>query len=231
MELELDARDFPQLTLKVLGEHLDPWQALYMEKQGEQFAAEMNVDISFSTSGLTPHELASNSQGNIYLTIQNGKISAPLVNLVFADIVGWAWKKTKKEKYYDFDCGVAHYSIEKGIISTKAFFLEAKNISVTGQGTIDLGQEEIKYVLLPKKKTQLIQSADPVNIEGPLNNPSVKALPLTSAIKTYGTYGGMLLAPFIFVPLAAADQVAGRMISDKQESPCLEYQKAHKKEK
>jgi hypothetical protein len=231
MELQLDARDFPLLTFKALGEHLDPWQALDMEKYGEQFAAEMNIDMSFSTTGLTPHELASNSQGNIYLTIQNGKISAPLVNLVFADIVGWVWQTTKKKKYYDFDCGVAHYSIEQGVISTKAFFLESESIAITGQGTIDLGREEIKYVVLPKKKTRLLHSADPVHIEGPLNNPVVKALPLKSAVTTYGAYGGMVLAPFIFLPLAAADHVAGSLKSKGKESPCLEYQKTYKKGK
>jgi hypothetical protein len=231
MELELDARDVPRLTFTAQGENLDPWRALNIEESKKDIAAEMDVDMSFNSSGLTPHELAANSQGSIYITIQNGKLRTVLTDLVFADIAGWAWHKTSGKRFVELDCGVSHYSIEKGIISTKALFLETKNISVTGQGTIDLGQEEIKYVLLPKKKTRLIHKADPVHIEGPLNDPSVKALPLKSAVTTYGIYGGMVLAPFIFVPLAAADQVAGRMISDSKESPCLEYQKAYKKEK
>ncbi|NIY16825.1 MAG: hypothetical protein GWM98_18980, partial [Nitrospinaceae bacterium] len=78
----------------------------------------------------------------------------------------------------------------------------------TGGGTIDLGGEKIEYVLLPKKKTLFIKKADPVNIEGPLNDPEVKALPWKSAAITAGKVGGIIFAPFIFIPLTAADYLA-----------------------
>jgi len=190
----------------------------------------MNIDLSFSTSGLTPHELAANSQGSIYITMQNGKIAAPLIDLVFWDVAGWAWKKATNRRYYDFGCGVADYSIEHGLISTKAFILDAENITVTGGGTIDLGRETVKYVLLPKKKTLIINKADPVDIEGPLNDPKVKTLPWKSAGITAAKIGGIIFAPYIFIPLAAADYLAGQVTIKDGKSACLEYQKARKLE-
>ena len=163
--------------------------------------------------------------------MQNGQISAPLVDLVFADIAGWAWKKTKGRKFDDIDCGVADYSIEQGVISTKAFILDFENATITGGGTIDLGGEEIEYVLLPKKKSFKIYKADPVNIEGPLNDPKVKAIPWKSAGITAAKVGGIIFAPFIFIPLTAADYAAGKVESKDGKSASQEYQKTHKMEK
>ena len=231
MDLQLDARDHPQLTFKALGKNLDPWLTLNIQQEKKRFEARLDVDVSLDTSGLSPHELAANSEGSIYITMQNGKVSATLVDLVFADIAGWAWKKTKGRKFDDIDCGVADYSIEQGIISTKAFILDFETATITAGGTIDLGREEIEYVLLPKKKSLRIYKADPVKIKGPLNDPKVKTLPWKSAATTVAKIGGIIFAPYIFIPLTAADYAASRVKIGDGKSACLEYQKTHKMEK
>jgi hypothetical protein len=230
MDLQLDARDHPRLTFKASGEDIDPRRALDMQQYNEELQAEISVDMSFSTSGVSPHELASNSRGSIYITMQNGKLPAPLIDLVFWDFAGWAWRKATNETYYDVDCGVADYSIEHGLISTTVFILDFKAITVTGGGTIDLGQEEVKYFLLPKKKTLIIKKAAPVKIEGPLNDPKVEATPWKSAAITAGKVGGIIFAPFIFIPLTAADYLAGKVHIEDGKSACLEYQKTYKLE-
>jgi hypothetical protein len=232
LDLELDAREHPRLTFKAFGENINPRRALDIQKYKEELNTEINIDLAFSTSGLTPHELAANSQGSIYITMQNGKIAAPLVDLVFWDVAGWAWKKATNQRYYDFDCGVADYAIEEGVISTKAFILDAEHITVTGGGTIDLGGEKVQYFFVPKKKSlKFIQKADPVNIEGPLNDPKVKTIPWKSAAITAGKVGGIIFAPFIFIPLTAADYLAGQVKIKDGKSACLEYQKTRKVEK
>jgi hypothetical protein len=231
MDLQLDARDHPRLTFRAFGENIDPRRALDIQEYKGKFDAEMNIDASFSTSGLTPNEMAANSQGSIYITLQNGKLPAPLIDLVFLDVAGWAWKKATKKRYYDIDCGVVDYSIEEGVISTKAFILDAKEITITGGGTIDLGHEKVEYVLLPKKKSLIIKKAAPVKIKGPLNDPKVKTLNWKSAGKTVAKIGGIIFAPFIFIPLTAADYAAGKVKTKNGESACLEYQETHKMEK
>jgi hypothetical protein len=231
MDLQLDARDHPRLTFKAFGEDIDPRRALDIQEYKGKFDAEMNIDISLSTSGLSPHELAANSQGSVYITVQNGKLPAPLIDLVFWDIAGWAWKKATKQRYYEIGCGVADYTIEQGVISTEAFILDAEHITITGVGTIDLGSEKVEYVLLPKKKTLFIKKASPVKIKGPLNDPKVKALSWRSAGTTAGKIGGIIIAPFIFIPLTAADYMAGKVKIEDGESACLEYQKTRKMEK
>ena len=232
MDLELDGREHPRLIFKAFGKNIDPRRALDIQDYKEELHTEMNIDLSFSTSGLTPHEMAANSQGSIYITMQNGKIAAPLIDLVFWDVAGWAWKKATNQRYYDLGCGVADYRIEEGVISTRAFILDAEHITITGGGTIDLGGEKVEYFFVPKKKSlKIIQKADPVNIEGSLSDPKVKTIPWKSAAITAGKVGGIIFAPFIFIPLTAADYLAGQVTIKDGQSACLEYQKAHTVEK
>lgn len=231
IDLQLDTRNHPRLKFRAFGQKLDPWRTMDIEGYEKEFEAEINVDMALSTSGTTPHELAANSQGSVYITLQNGKIHTAPIDLVFVDLAGWAWRKTTNDRYYVFRCGVADFSIEQGVVSTKAFILDAKDIAITGAGTIDLGREEVEYVLLPKKKTRFIHKADPVEIAGPLNDPSVKALPWKSAATTYGQYAGIIFAPYIFLPLTAADFLLGTLKPEDKQSTCLEYQKSHKMKK
>ena len=230
MELQLDARDQPRLRFRAFGENLDPWRTLNIQQKKKQFEARMDIDVSWSTSGLSAHEMAANSQGRFYAEMENGKISSALIKLVFADIAGWAWQKTKGQKYDDFICGVADYHISEGVISTEAFILDAEEATITGGGTIDLGREEIEYVLLPKKKSFKVYKADPVKIKGPLNDPKVKGVPWKSVGKTVIQIGGIFFAPYIFIPLTGADYAAGRVHTDDGESPCVAYQKTHQME-
>jgi hypothetical protein len=231
MDFELDGREHPHLTFSAFGEHLDPRRALDIEGYKKEFRTDINIEMSVSTSGLTPHEMAANSQGSIYITMQNGKIGAPLIDLLFWDVAGWVWHKTKEKNYYDIDCGVADYTIEEGLISTKAFILDSENVTITGGGTIDLGDETVEYFFLPKKKSLYIKKADPVNIEGSLSDPKVKAIPWKSAALTAGKVGGIIFAPFIFIPLSAADYLAGQVQIKDGKSACLEYQRTRKMEK
>ena len=230
MDFELDGREHPRLTFSASGEHLDPQRALDMEGYKEDFRTDINVEMSFSTSGLTPHELAANSQGSIYITMQNGKIGAPLIDLVFWDVAGWVWHKTTEKNYYDIDCGVADYTLDKGVVSTKAFILDSQNVTITGGGTIDLGGEKVDYFFVPKKKSLYIKKADPVNIKGSLNDPEVSTIPWKSAALIAAKVGGIIFAPYIFIPLTAADYLAGQVKIKNGKSACLEYQKSRKME-
>jgi hypothetical protein len=236
LDLELDTREIPRLTFKALGEHLDPRKGLDIQAYKKELKGEMDIDMSYSTSGLTPHEMAANSQGSIYITMLNGKLSAPLADLVFWDVAGWAWKKATHQRYYDITCGVADYTIDKGVVSTKAFILDTKNVTITGAGTIDLGREQVEYVLVPDKKSlQIITKADPVDIKGPLNDPKISTLPLRGAAKTAAmiTVGAVMFVPvvnLVVLPVATAYYLAGKVNIGNGESACLEYQKAHEME-
>ncbi len=228
MEFEADAKDTPTLALKATARNVNPWQGRVDGPEFEKIMkSKVDLNLSFKASGESAHKLASSTDGNIYITIEDGALRSSLVDLLFVDLVGWGLTVVKDSKYVPINCGIADYSIRQGVISTNAFFIDSKNIAITGEGTVDLGKEEVDYVFLPRKKSRLVLKAEPVKIRGPLNDPSVRAIPARSAALTFGT---LIFAPYVFVGMVAADQASNVLQDDDSgTSACIKYEKKRSK--
>ena len=112
-------------------------------------------------------------------------------------------------------------------MTTNAFFMDTDDITIGGEGTVDLGREQIDYTFIPRKKSRLILKAEPVHIRGPLNDPSIKTIPVKSAALTFGT---LIFAPYVFAGVIAADFVHDKLgDSDGDASVCAKYEKDLKK--
>jgi uncharacterized protein involved in outer membrane biogenesis len=227
LDLQFDARDAPKFSFSMTGENLDPWRGLnvYEPEAKAKFDSKdavLNVNVSLASSGKSRHELAANAQGEFYVTMKHGKISQSKLNLLFVDIVGWASDHAKK-RYDDVNCAIADYSIQQGLVTTNAFFMDTHRITIAGEGTVDLGREQIDYTFIPRKKSRLIGKAEPVKIKGALNDPSIKAIPVKSAALTFGT---LIFAPYVFAGMFAADYAHGKLDNGEGDSSvCANYEK------
>ncbi|MGI9319773.1 MAG: AsmA-like C-terminal region-containing protein, partial [Thiogranum sp.] len=233
LDLQLDGGEPAKFSFSLSGENLDPWRGFNIEglKSKGQFTAknaEMNVNISLASSGKSPHDMAANAQGEFYVTMKHGKISQSKLHLLFVDIVGWGTDSVKS-RYDDVNCAIADYSIQQGLVSTNAFFMDTDTITIAGEGTVDLGREKIDYTFIPRKKSRLIVKAEPVKIRGPLNDPSIEAIPVKSAALTFGT---LIFAPYVFAGMAAADFAHGKLDNGKgDDSVCANYANDLEKER
>jgi uncharacterized protein involved in outer membrane biogenesis len=225
-DLRLDAQQPLQVSFKAFGQDINPWKTFDVQgsQTGKTFKGDLDIDVNLTSSGASAHELAANMAGKIFLTVINGKMRKQLLDLLFVDLAGWSASKVMGEKYTDIECGVADFTVKDGILSTNALFIDSKNIAIAGHGDIDLGDEKIDYVFLPRKKSRLIHRADPVKVQGPLRDPAVKIIPWKSAVTTYG---GLFFAPYIFVGMVAADWLSDALNLQSKESPCQEYLRQH----
>ena len=227
LDLQFDTRDVPKFSFSLSGENLDPWRGFNVDvsnskKQFDSKNAEVNVNISLSSSGKSQHDMATNAQGEFYVTMKHGKISRSKLDLLFVDIVGWASERVK-QRYFDINCAIADYSIRQGLVSTNAFFMDTEDITIAGEGTIDLGREQVDYAFIPRKKSRLIGKAEPVKIRGALNDPSIQAIPVKSAALTFGT---LIFAPYVFAGMAVAEYAHGKLDNGKGDaSVCANYEK------
>ena len=228
LDLQLDARDELSMRFTFDGENLNPWRGLNLfdpDSAGVYKAedAELDVKIALSSSGNSRHQLAGNLQGNLFAAVRNGKISQSKMRLLFVDIVGWV-ADLKEKRYDQVNCGVADFGVQQGVVTTNAFFMDLPDITIAGQGTIDLGQERIDYVFLPKKKSRLIVKAEPVDVKGPLNNPRVTAIPVKSLAVQAGKLGTLLFAPYVFAGIVAGEYASGELKRGGDDSSvCLKY--------
>ena len=227
-DLQLDAQDTVDVSFRLEGQNLDPWRGLNIFEEDDKGAykakdAELDVQIALTTSGESQHDLAANLEGEIYAAIRNGKITQSKLRLLFVDIIGWA-TESEKRRYDDVNCGIADFTVRQGVVNTDAFFMDTPRISIAGKGTIDLGQEQIDYIFIPKKKSRLIAKSEPVHIRGALNDPEITAIPIKSLAAKAGTLGTMLFAPYVFAGILAGQYASGEMQEHGEDaSVCLDY--------
>ena len=172
--------------------------------------------------------MASNIDGDIYITVKNGKINQSELNLLFVDLVGWVSNQAK-QRYDDVNCSIMDFKIRQGVVGTNAFFIDSKRITIAGEGSIDLGREEIDYTFIPKKKSRLIARAEPITMKGPLNDPDIKAVPVKSAALTFGT---LVFAPYVFAGMVASEYAVEEHVGgDSDAGVCLKYEESQREKR
>jgi hypothetical protein len=92
---------------------------------------------------------------------------------------------------------------------------------------VDLGQETIDMVLLPKAKKRIGLDYSEITVTGSLADPDVEASGAGAA--TAAAVGGVMLIPEIFVPVFLIEQV-WQFFSSDDDSGCSDYIEEHQVE-
>lgn len=224
MELSLNTNAKPEISFKAFGKNIDPWLGINDSQVKDHFMADIDIDIDLQARGTSQHELVSSMNGDFYVTIKNGKIRHEYMDLLFINLIGWTTRKATDIQFDDLNCGVMDFSLENGLISTRGLILDTNNIVITGDGKINLSEEQLNYVFIPKKKSRIILNAEPVELKGSLSAPSVQAIPVKSAALTFGT---LIFAPYVFVGVSAIDILFGKLGKSGTKEPCAMYEKVH----
>jgi uncharacterized protein involved in outer membrane biogenesis len=96
----------------------------------------------------------------------------------------------------DIQCFVTDMPLHQGIASTKVLLLDTTEGRITGRGDIDFRDQSLDYSLTTRSKHFSIGSLPgPVNITGPLGDPSIR--PSTETVARAGAAVGLgiLLTP------------------------------------
>ncbi len=224
MDLSLNTRLKPEIKLKAFGKNIDPWLGIDDSQVKDHFIADVDVDIELNAKGKSLHEFVSSINGELYVTIENGKLRHEYMDLLFIDLIGWTARKATDSKFYDLNCGVMDFSLEKGVISTRGFILDTDSITITGDGKINLSEEQLNYVFIPKKKSRIILNAEPVTLKGSLSEPTVQAIPVKSAALSFGT---LVFAPYVFVGVSVTDFLISKLAKSGTKEACAMYEKVH----
>ncbi len=164
-----------------------------------------NLQLDLQARGKTPHEMASSLSGNVNLGLENARIPRKHIELLSVNVLDWALSKSvAKKSHYNLNCLVLTFAINAGEVKSETIIADGPNISVGGKIDMNLGEETLNIVLLPKQKKRVFASATPVKVHGPMKKPKVDAIPAKAAIQEIGT---MTLLPGVLIPLRATEKL------------------------
>lgn len=134
------------------------------------------------SSGLSPHELASNFTGRVELSVGPGVINNDKADWLAGDLVSNIYNNlnpfSKKIVQSELECAAVAVDFDNGVASFKnGIGFETKRIAILGTGIIDLGREEVDVALASTPKDGLgltiSGSGTVARLKGALSDPAL----------------------------------------------------------
>jgi uncharacterized protein involved in outer membrane biogenesis len=230
LDLEIDARQTPGITFKLTADDqkLGRWLAQLQNQVPVDGYA--NYDIDLRATGYSPHDLASSLDGSVALAFENARIPRRYLEYLSVDVFGWALHTVadKNNKYANLDCTLANFTISKGVAVSNLLVSDGPHVAIEGTMTLNLGEETIHAVFLPKQKKKLYSRITPVKLTGDMRDPDVRAIPAKAAVARIGS---VILLPYVAIPVMMFEHLWGRVDDhDEHGGGCVALKEAKDKE-
>jgi uncharacterized protein involved in outer membrane biogenesis len=152
-------------------------------------------------SGDSVHAAASTADGELTAVLPHGEVRAAFAELTGINLRGIGLLFDKKHPEESVRCGIADFSAQQGVLTTKELVFDTSDVLVTGKGQIDLRTEKIDLSINGQpKKFRFVRVKAPILISGTLGKPSVGLKP-GNAIGQVGIAAalGAIATPFAAV--------------------------------
>ena len=216
LELELNTTDTPQFSFSIVADHVKLKHLFEQMQQEVPVEGHGSLHIDIKSEGHSAHEMVSALSGSIKLTLETALIPRIYVTLLSADVFGWVMSPTASS-YVRLDCAMANFDIEQGVAKSNLLISDGPHLSIEGSSTVDLGEETIDMVLLPRQKKKVFSEMSPVNIKGPLADPEVHSIPAEAAATKIGA---VLLVPVVALPVMLFEKLFGGFGGDDADVGC-----------
>ncbi len=198
LEFKVDTRKTAEFSLQLQADNLILGQLLAQIQSEVPVVGKANLLLDVSSKGHSAHALASNLSGSLRFELEEASIPSQYIEFLSVDVLGWVVRQSRlKEVYTRLDCVMMDFDIVQGLASSQLLLAGGPNLFVNGAASVDLGEESIDMVLLPRQKKSLFSQMPAVKIKGPLKNPVVQALPKKAAATTIAT---TVLLPGVIIP-------------------------------
>ena len=210
---ELTRSPETHLLLDLEGNDIYLGQVLAQIRQVSTIRGVATIDVYLEATGDSPQALVSSLDGRVGLVIEDGHLPRRIIDQATVDTFGWTVNATAaRGRSQPLHCGIGRLDVSKGLITVEALYLDGPGLRVVGAGEVNLPEESLNLVFLPKRKRRLWAAADPVRLSGDLSSPEVTAVPAKAAMREIGTFA--LAGPVIFMSVRALGYLFG-MVADE----------------
>jgi uncharacterized protein involved in outer membrane biogenesis len=178
----------------------------FLKETGKSDQVRAIVDIAAhgKSTGDSVSSLMANLNGAFGAVMGPGYLTKylDLLSVDLAQKVIPIWGSHKKAG--EINCAVVQFDIKKGVATSQAFVFDSQIGVLTADGDINLGTEQVNFLLVPKPKNPgLLSLSTKLRVSGTLMDPKVKPDTLSLVTKgakflsalAVGPIG--LLAPFV----------------------------------
>jgi uncharacterized protein involved in outer membrane biogenesis len=149
-------------------------------------------------TGDSVHGAASTADGAFTAVLARGEVRAAFAELTGINLRGLGLLLDKSHPDANVRCGIADFSAQQGVLTTKELVFDTDDVLVTGKGQVDLRTEKIDISINGQpKKLRFVRVRAPILISGTLGKPAIGLKP-GNALAQVGIAAalGALATPF-----------------------------------
>jgi AsmA family protein len=148
--------------------------------KGKVSGGDMRAAFSLTSSGKSPHQIASNLNGQSQITVGSARLASSFLNQggdVLVTLFDAINPMRKKSNETVLECAVVYLPAKGGVVSVAdSVGIETDRLNVVLAGSINLNSERINLAIYPKEKSGLsagVDLANLVRLQGTLVKPQV----------------------------------------------------------
>lgn len=134
---------------------------------------QINGEFDLTGQGNSVRRMLASSNGNVGLVVVGGEISKLMMEKVGLHLWEMLELNLTGDKRVKLRCGVADFTVRKGIMQVDALIFDTEVTTIIGTGNIDLGQEKLDLTLNQKTKdTSPLSLRSPIYVRGSFAKPA-----------------------------------------------------------
>jgi uncharacterized protein involved in outer membrane biogenesis len=184
---------------------------LAAEHQPSYATGNLEVYADLRGAGETPHAIASTLDGSLGIAMAGGAIDNRLLGSLLGKVMDSlnAMDLVGKGGTSELRCFGLRIDAQHGTGTFKALALSSSLLTMSGSGSVNLGEETLAMALQPRARVAGTNVVIPVNVTGPIRNPAVSVNRVGTAESNAGTVAGAVIGNA--TPLG----IVGGLLGDK----------------
>ncbi len=205
----------PQTHLRLEAADMEVGELFRASLGEEALSARGDLSLDLNGRGDSVAAIMSSLHGHSRLLAGKGKIGAASLDKITGgletvlDLV-----LSPGERLTTMNCLASDFQIQDGVATSRAFLVDSTHSTLFCDGTINLQNERVKFVIRPKPKSATLNLAVPVEIGGTLSDPTYTLEKTSMARKAIGVVGIFAFPPAALLGLGE--------LGTGKENPCLE---------
>ena len=150
------------------------------DSKGKVSGGDMRAAFNLTSSGKSPHQIASSLNGQSQITIGSARLASSFMNQggdVFITLFDAINPMRKKSNETTLECAVAYLPVKSGVVTVRdSIGIETDRLNIVLTGSVNLNSEQINLAVYPKEKSGLtagLDLASLVRLQGSLAKPQV----------------------------------------------------------
>lgn len=209
------------LAIDLKGAKLDVGQLLKQTADKDVIETKADLNLSLRGAGRSVAQIMASLDGKTELILGPGRIKSKWADLAAADVLQQAMPWASKEESR-LNCVVSRFDIARGVAVSRTLLADTERVTLTGDGQINLGTEQINMRLMPRpKEASLASLAKQINVTGWLGDPSIRPDTVAVAKGVVGAVGGAVTGVARLPLDVIAPSSGGASSTTEDRNPCV----------